>query len=140
MARPARPSRTAMLRAQRGSVSTELVVVTPVLLLLVMVVVQFALWEHAQHIAEAAAQRGAETARVEHGSDAAGRAMAETAIAQLGGNLLVDATVSISRNGDVVTVDVTGTAEAVVPFLSLPVRAVAVGAVERFVAPTDGAP
>lgn len=130
----------AMARGQRGSVSTELVIATPVLLLLVMLVVQFALWEHAQHIAEAAAQRGAETARVERGSDAAGRAMAQTAVAQLGGSLLVDPVVSVSRSGDVVTVDVTGSAAAVVPFLSLPVRAVAVGPVERFVPPTGGTP
>ena len=130
----------AMARGQRGSVSTELVIATPVLLLLVMLVVQFALWEHAQHIAEAAAQRGAETARVAHGTDAQGRAVLQTAITQLGGSLLVDPTVSISRSGDVVTVDVTGSAEAVLPFLSLPVRAVAVGPVERFVPPTGGTP
>ena len=140
MDRTARTSRTAMVRAQRGSVSTELVIVTPVLLLLVMVVVQFALWEHAQHIAEAAAQRGAETARVENGSDAQGAATARAAVTELGGSLLVDATVSVVRNGDIVTATVSGSAEGLVPFLSLPVRATAVGPVEHFVAPAAGGP
>ena len=111
---------------------------TPVLLLLVMLVVQFALWQHAQHIAEAAAQRGAESARVEHGTDADGRAAAQTAVTQLGGNLLLNPTVTVSRNAGVVQVDVTGTAEGVVPFLSLGVHATSLGPVERFVAP--GAP
>jgi Flp pilus assembly protein TadG len=84
-------------RDQRGSVSTELVVVTPVLLLLVMLVVQFALWQHAQHIAQAAAQRGAETARVEGGSDAEGRVMTQAALAQLGGDLLSQPAVTIAQ-------------------------------------------
>jgi Flp pilus assembly protein TadG len=127
-------------RRQCGSVSTELVVATPVLLVLVMLVVQFALWEHAQHIAEAAAQRGAETARVELGTDAQGRTMAQTAITQLGGSLLAAPLVTVSRSGEVVTVDVTGSAEAVVPFLSLPVHATAAGPVERFQAPVAAAP
>jgi Flp pilus assembly protein TadG len=121
-------------------VSTELVIVTPVVLLLVMLVVQFALWQHAQHIAEAAAQRGAETARIEAGTDRQGSAMANTAIAQLGANLLVDPSVSVSRNGGVVTVNVSGSAQGLVPFLSLPVHATAAGPVERFLPPAPAAP
>ena len=113
--------------------STELVVVTPVLLLLVMAVVQFALWQHAQHIAEAAAQRGAETARVDGGTNAQGQDVAQSAIQQIGGGLLVSPAVSVSRAGGVVTVQVSGTAESVMPFLSLGVSATAQGPVERFV-------
>ena len=44
---------------ERGDATTELVLVTPVLLLLIAFVVQFALWYHASHVAEAAAQEGA---------------------------------------------------------------------------------
>lgn len=124
----------------RGSVSTELVVVTPVLLLLVMVVVQFALWEHAQQIVQAAAQRGAETARVDHGSDGQGLATAEAALTQLGGRLLVNPQVTVSRSGQVVAVSVSGNAEAVVPFLSLAVHATVAGPVERFQTPPAAAP
>jgi Flp pilus assembly protein TadG len=135
MARSA-PVRSGRLRrGLRGAVSAELVIVTPVLLLLVMLVVQFALWQHAQHIAEAAAQRGAQTARIEGGTDAQGQAAAQNAASQLGGAVLADPRISVSRNGNVVRVDVTGSAESVVPFLSLPVRAVAQGPVERFVPP-----
>jgi Flp pilus assembly protein TadG len=140
MAVPSRAASAARPHRQRGSVSTELVIVTPVVLLLVMLVVQFALWQHAQHIAETAAQRGAETARVEAGTDSQGSAVAHTAIAQLGAALLVDPSVSVSRNGGIVTVNVSGSAQGLVPFLSLPVHATAAGPVERFVPANAPAP
>ena len=127
-------------RIQAGSVATELVIVTPVLLLLVMVVVQFALWEHAQQIAQAAAQRGAETARIEHGSDSQGLATAQAALAQLGGRLLVDPQVEVSRTSLVVTVSVSGSAEGVVPFFSLAVHATIAGPIERFQPPAAATP
>jgi Flp pilus assembly protein TadG len=127
-------------RQQSGAVSAELVIVTPLLMLLVLLVVQFALWQHAQHIAEAAAQRGVQTARLEGGTDAQGYAAAETATSQLGANLLVDPTVTVSRGGGVVHVEISGTAEPVVPFLSLPVHAVVNGPVERFTPPGGGGP
>lgn len=129
-------SRTRRARARRrrsdGSVSAELVIITPVLMLLVMLVVQFALWQHAQHVAMAAAERGAETARVEGGSDVQGQNAAQSTLTALAGGLLTNPRVSVSRSGDVVHVDVTGAADSVVPFLSLPVHAVAAGPVERF--------
>ena len=127
-------------RQQDGSVSAELVIVTPLLMLLVLVVVQFALWQHAQHIAEAAAQRGAQTARLEAGTDTEGAAVAQSATSQLGANLIVGPRVTVSRSAGTVHVVVSGTAEAVVPFLSLPVRAMADGPVERFTTPGAGTP
>lgn len=127
-------------RRQDGSVSAELVIGTPLLMLLVLVVVQFALWQHAQHIAEAAAQRGAQAARLAGGTDTEGAAVAQSATAQLGANLIVGPQVTVSRASDTVHVEVSGTAETVVPFLSLPVRAVADGPVERFTTPGGGTP
>ena len=125
--------RRARVREQSGSFSAELVIVTPVLLFLVMLVVQFALWQHAVHVAEAAAQRGEEAARVQGGTDAQGRTAAQTAVTQLGGSLLVAPSISLSRSGNEVRVEVSATAESVVPFLNLPVHATAQGPVERFV-------
>ena len=136
---PCRPPTRRRAR-EDGTVSAELVIVMPVLMMLVMLVVQFALWQHAQHVAEAAAQRGAETARVEGGTDAQGRDVAQSAIRQIGGGLLVSPSVSISRNAGVVTVQVSGTAQPVVPFLSLGVSATAQGPVERFVPQGGGGP
>jgi hypothetical protein len=53
---------------------------------------------------------------------------------------MVNPTVTVTRAGDVVRVEVSGTAEQVVPFLSLPVTAVVNGPVERFTAPGAVAP
>src|SRR5450755_2728979 len=77
-------------RTDGGAVSAELVIVTPLLMLLFLLVVQFALWQHAVHIAEAAAQRGAQGARLQGGTDAQGYADAQSATSQLGANLLVN--------------------------------------------------
>ncbi|MGH3185480.1 MAG: TadE/TadG family type IV pilus assembly protein, partial [Streptosporangiaceae bacterium] len=38
-------------RDERGSATAELVIATPLLLLLILAIVQFALWEHATHVA-----------------------------------------------------------------------------------------
>src|SRR5438874_7444662 len=46
------------LEGDHGSVTTETVLLTPVLLFLVMIVIQFGLWYHAEHVAKAAAQEG----------------------------------------------------------------------------------
>ena len=43
---------------QAGAVAAELVVATPLLLVLVLLVVQFALWQHGVHVATAAAEEG----------------------------------------------------------------------------------
>ena len=50
-------------RGERGDAAVEAVLITPVLLFLIMVVIQFGLWYHASHVAEAAAQEGASAAR-----------------------------------------------------------------------------
>ncbi len=45
-------------REESGSATAELVIATPLLLLLILAIVQFALWEHATHVAQAVAQQG----------------------------------------------------------------------------------
>lgn len=107
----------------RGAVTTELVIATPVLLLLIMAVVQFALWQHAVHIAEAAAQEGCSAARVQNGTNAAGEREAQHIISVIGGPLVVGPAVNVSRTAVAVTVQVSGSAEQVVPVLQLPITA-----------------
>jgi TadE-like protein len=108
---------------ERGSVSVELVVATPLLGLLLMVVVQFALWAHATHIAQAAANAGVQAARVYASTPDAGRADATTTLDHLAGTVLTDAHVDAERTATTATVTVTGQVLAVVPGLHLPVRA-----------------
>jgi len=117
---------------ERGSVSAELVMATPLLLLLVLLVVQFALWQHAVHVADAAAQEGARAARLEGGSAAAGQAEAERFLARLGHTVVTDPEVTVHRDAERARVEVRGYAAAVVPFLHLPVRVASEGRLERF--------
>lgn len=60
-----------LLRADRGSSAVELAILAPALLVLTMIVIQFALWFQARQAALAAAQEGARDARVLSVSDSA---------------------------------------------------------------------
>ena len=107
---------------ERGAASVELAVATPLLGLLLMLVVQFALSAHATHIAQAAANSGAQTARAYASTADAGRTDASTVVDHLAGTVLSDPRVAATRTATTVTVTVTGQVIAVVPGLHLPVR------------------
>ena len=123
---------------ERGSASAELVIATPLLLLLILAVVQFALWQHATHVAQAVAQQGLTAGRVQDGSDQAATGQATALLDQLGSGVLVHPHVTATRAADTTTVIVIGRAEGILPFLTLPVRSVAVGPTERWTTPQDG--
>ena len=106
--------------------------VFPVALLCVFMAIQYGVWAHAVDVAEAAAQQGARQARAHNASEADGRAAAVEVLDRLGRSIVLEREVTVSRDADVARVEVRGKAMAVVPGLSLPVRAVSEGAVERF--------
>ncbi|MGH2466123.1 MAG: TadE/TadG family type IV pilus assembly protein [Candidatus Limnocylindrales bacterium] len=115
------------MRDERGAVSAELVIATPLLLLLIMGVIQFALWEHAEHIASAVA-----VARLQNETAAAGQNQARSVLDQLGSSVLVDSNITATRTAATTTVTVTGHAESIVGLFTLPVKAVAVGPTEQY--------
>lgn len=117
----------------RGAASAELVVTAPLVLLVLMAVVQFALWSHAMHIAQAAAAEGLAASRVQGGTAAGGATAAEQVLDQLARGPLNDGHVNSQRNAAAASVRVFGTATTLVPFVRLPVHAEASGPVERFV-------
>jgi Flp pilus assembly protein TadG len=123
------------LRGERGSATTQLVLVTPALLTLLMLIVQVGLWFHASHVAHAAAQEGARAARAETGSQAAGQARAVDFLDSLGRRLILDRHVTATRTTETARVEISGHVAPVLPGMRLPVRAVAEGSVERFRAP-----
>ena len=125
-------------RDERGSVAAELVVATPLLLLLILSVVQFAIWEHATHVAEAVAQEGLATARLQGETASAGEAEARAVLVQLGSAVLSSPDVKATRTAAATTVVVTGRAESVVGLFSLPVRATASGPTESYTTPGAG--
>jgi Flp pilus assembly protein TadG len=116
---------------QAGSATTELVLLMPVVLLLVLLIMQFGLWLHARHVATAAAQEGLIAAQAEFGTSAAGHQRAAAFLAQTGG--LRDVQIDASREETMARVVVTGTPPPVLPGLGMPVSANADGPVERFV-------
>jgi Flp pilus assembly protein TadG len=122
---------------ERGSVSAELVLATPLLLVLIMGVVQFALWQHAEHVAEAVAQQGLAVGRLQGETAAAGQAEAQSVLDQLGTGVLVSPEITATRTAATTTVVVTGHAISVVGLFSLPVKAVASGPTENYATPAQ---
>jgi Flp pilus assembly protein TadG len=125
-------------RDDRGAGTAELVIAVPLLMLLILLIVQFAIWEHAENIAHATAEEALAAARVQGGTAAAGQQRAAQVISQVGSSVLNGPQVSVTMTAADVTVEVTGTAERVVPFpgLSFAVTATVTGPVERFVPAT----
>lgn len=116
----------------RGSATTELVIATPALLLLILVSVHLGLWFHAGNLVEAAAEEGARGARVQGATDDDGRARATQMLDELGSSVVTDRTISVSRSATTVTVSITGHAPAVIPGLVLDVSATARSPIEVF--------
>jgi Flp pilus assembly protein TadG len=123
-------------RAQRGSATVQAVLVTPALLVMLMLIVQFGLAAHARSVAQSAAQLGAAQARRFDGSAAAAREATTRYLHDLGPTIVADPAVSASRTAATATVVVTGSVISVVPFLHLPIRESAAGPVERYVPPS----
>jgi Flp pilus assembly protein TadG len=123
---------------QRGVTSAELVIVTPVLLLLVLLVVQVGLYFHASHIALAAAEEGARAARTRLGTAAAGQARARRFAAALGDGLIRSPVVTATRSPATARVEVRGQVATVVPGLRLTVDRVVESPIERFIPESRG--
>jgi len=119
-------------RRESGVATLEAVLVFPVLLVLVMFVIQVALWYHAADVAHAAAQDGVRAARVEGATAADGFDRANLVLDQTGPTILQGRQVSSTRDGAVARVEVRGHCVALIPFVSFPVHAVAESSTEQF--------
>ncbi len=119
----------------RGAVATELAVLMPALIILVMVPVQVGLWWHAKQAAETAAEEALDAAQVAAAGPAEGRASAQAILGQAGNLENVD--VTIDRSAEQVTVTIRGD----LGFSIFPgpwsVTAAAHGPVERFISEPD---
>jgi Flp pilus assembly protein TadG len=108
--------------SDRGSASAEFAIAAVLFGLLLMMGVQFALWAHATHMAQAAANTGVQTTRVLNGSAEAGNADTATMLAQLSGNVLHDPQIAVTRTTTTATVRITRNAPTILPLLpDLPV-------------------
>ncbi len=126
------PARARGLSGERGAASVELAVVFPVVLLLVMTLIQAALWFYARSVALGAAQEGAREGRVQPASTDRARSAAEGFLDQTAEDLLTAPAVTVTGSPATIEVTVTATSISLFPGLpGWPVQQQAVGPVER---------
>jgi TadE-like protein len=112
-----------------GSVTVEAVLLVPAMMLIFLVIIQFALWAHAAQVTQLAASDGDRVARSQFGGTTAGIAAAQSvagpglATTQVSANLL---------SGDVIRISVSGSAISIIPGLSFPVSAAQAGPIQEF--------
>ena len=133
---PSRPAGHVQRRGEaradhdRGSVSLEMIVLTPVLLLLLFAAIQIALNSHARNIALAAAEDAARADGAYQSALGAGQDAATAFLAQTGDGIGNPA-VSISHTSTEVHATVTGHAISIIPFLSWTVSQSASSPIEQ---------
>ncbi|MEM7093974.1 MAG: TadE family protein [Actinomycetota bacterium] len=96
-----------MNRSERGLVTTELAILFPLVIAVVLVALQLTLWAHARAVAQGAAEHGAEVAAAFDGSSEDGQRAAEDYLALAG--QVDEASVRAERGPDSATVTVVGT-------------------------------
>ncbi|WP_370088186.1 TadE/TadG family type IV pilus assembly protein [Streptacidiphilus sp. MAP12-16] len=119
----------------RGAASSEIAVVMPLLLLMLMGIVQVSLIVHAHHVAQAVAAQAVDAARAQGGTNAQGRADAQALLASLGTGALGRPQITVRRTATTVTAQVVGDVSGVVPFWTPQVIGYAAGPVERLTQP-----
>lgn len=103
------------LKSERGTATLELALVTPALMLLVLAVLQFGLWYHAEHVARTAAIEAARVAAAEDGTDAAARERASDVLLSGLGRAAEDMSISVSSDGDTAQAVVTARLRGLLP-------------------------
>lgn len=120
---------------ESGISSTEMAVVMPVLIALVLMPIQFALWWHGEQAADTAVEEALDAAQVVGASEADGVAGAR-AILDRAGNLK-NINIDVQINGNVVIVEIRAEAGYQIIPGSWGVYARAEGRVEEFLGETE---
>lgn len=111
----------------------ESVVIVPIAMMVVLVAVQVCLWAHAATLVQGAATAGEQTASAVGGTPAAGEMEARAELAATASEVVTHPSIQAQAlAGGVVEIRVSGTAEAIVPWLRLPVSATRTGLVQEF--------
>ncbi|MGS0685105.1 TadE/TadG family type IV pilus assembly protein [Nakamurella sp. GG22] len=119
--------------ADRGDATIEAVIIVPVIVVLTLLVVQFALVWHGRHVAQAAAQTAARSAAAYQAQPAAGQAAGDAYLAAVAPNLLPRRTVTINRDPGGATAVVTADVLTVLPFGDFSIQEQATAPLEIFV-------
>ena len=118
--------------SDRGSSVVEAVIVVPVVMVLLLVGVQVALWMHASQVVQLAASEGDRSARSVGGGPSIGIARARQVVDGPGSDVTSPSITTSALAGDVVLLRVSGAAVSILPGLSFGVSASAVGPVQQF--------
>ena len=122
---PGDRSRPPLEPGDRGASSIELVLLAPIVILVILLVGQFAMWYQARHVAIAAAQAGARVARdTVQGQPWQGPAVtaAMSYASKVGGSLLSGSSAQAVGDNTQRGVEVTGNAPSIVPIPGLTFR------------------
>lgn len=127
-----RPTRLARLREQpeRGSVSLELVLAVPLLLLLILMVAQFTLFYFGAEAAHTAASQAVAVARAQGATDTTGQTQGQAILDQVAAGTLPQRRITVTRGVVEATADVTGTVQSLIPGFHLHVSAHAAAPLE----------
>ncbi len=107
------------MRRERGTVAVELAIVAPALMLLVLGVLQFGLWYHAQNVVETAALEGARVAAAEDGTAGAGKTRALDVLQEGLGQAAEEEGAMASIGRDAARVEVTAQLQGLLPIPGL---------------------
>ena len=127
-------ARAARRRADRGSLSLELAILFPVVLMLTLGAVQTGLWFSARNMCQAAAEAGVRAGKVLNAPAGAGAAAARGYLRDVAGGLVVGPDLSEARTVTDITVSCAGQAQNVIPMpgLSIDLAQSSSAARERF--------
>jgi Flp pilus assembly protein TadG len=123
---------TAQRHRERGASTVEFAVGLSLMVLLVMAVIQFAVYFHLRAVAGTSARHGVDRGRIVDGSDGDALIAANEFLDQSGSSL-TGRQVTASRTGDEFSVTVTGQVPSVMPGLNLTVDVTKSAPIEEFV-------
>ena len=119
-------------RDERGALSIEFLAIIGALMIVFLVMLQYAVKAHAHRVAEAAAEEALAAAAAYNGSADSGQTAAHHYLDDIEADLL-DPKVTVSRNASAAAVTVKGDVRPFIPFLSVHVSVHLEGPVEKFV-------
>ena len=123
--------RARRIRNERGALSIEFLLVISALMLVFLLMLQYAMQAHAHRVAQAAAEEALAAASAYDGSAASGMDAGNHYLGDLGS--LSGTQVTVTRTGDTAAVTVTGNGQQVLPFVPVHVSVHLEGPIERFV-------
>ncbi|MEX2555571.1 MAG: TadE family protein [Actinomycetota bacterium] len=106
-------------RSERGTAALELAIVAPALMLLVLGILQFGLWYHAEHVTKTAALEAARAAAAEDGRAGSAESRARDVLQAGLGSTAQNATVDVTIGSETVRARVNASMRGLLPIPGL---------------------